>query len=122
MENRLVDIYEATTEEDRAKVAELVRRAKGSPQACELTTITPGMGAILFYDFNKQNREWDPLHSEEYCDEIRNKKWGFASQSVGFFTTGDLGDGQHTVSGCALAGSNPRHRCFWDGSRRHRGD
>lgn len=104
IEKKLVAAFEAATDDDRAKAAALVKRATGSKRDVALVTITPGMAAVLFFDHNKQNREWKAQVSAEYAQDAIAGEWEFTNQGIGFLVTGDVGDGQHRLAGIALAG------------------
>ncbi|HEY2242599.1 MAG TPA: hypothetical protein VGH47_00060 [Xanthobacteraceae bacterium] len=101
---KLTAVYSSATPEDRALVAGLVERAKRKVRESAVVRLTPGAAAILFFDHNKQNRTWRYAVTEEYADIIVRDEWEFTNQGIGFLDDGDLGDGQHRVSGAALAG------------------
>jgi hypothetical protein len=101
---RLIAAYEAANDEDRAQVADLVERAKNGKRASMIFKIRPGAAAILFFDHNRQNREWRPLVSEDYREQIERDEFEFNNQGIGFLVNGNLGDGQHRLVGIALAG------------------
>lgn len=67
-------------------------------------TVTAGMAAILFFDFNKQNREWNYTSTLEYLRQIEAGQWEFTNQGIGFLQSGNVGDGQHRLAGIALSG------------------
>jgi len=101
---KLVAIYEAATEEDKAFVRDLVERAKSGQRESFVVALTPGAAAILFHDYNKQNREWRAAVTEEYAEQIAQGEWEFTNQGIGFLNSGNAGDGQHRLAAIALSG------------------
>ena len=103
---KLVAIHEAANEDDRSEVAHLIKRATGSKRDSGIVTMTPGMAALIFFDHNKQNREWSVNSTLDYLRQIEAGEWEFTCQGIGFLTSGDLGDGQHRVAAIALSGKS----------------
>jgi hypothetical protein len=101
--DKLVEAYEKADDEDRAQVHELVERGKRARRESAVYKLRPGAAAILFFDYNKQNREWRASVSEEYAEQIKLGEFEYHNQGIGFLDTGDLGDGQHRCAGVALA-------------------
>ena len=104
MMEKLTAAYNAATEADRAEVNKLIERAKSGKRDSTVVEFTPGMAAILFFEDNRQNREWSPSKTAEYAQQIANGEWEFTHQGVGFLESGDLGDGQHRVASVAISG------------------
>ena len=104
LETKLLQAYEAATEADKAKANALVARATGSKPDSAVDTITPGVAAVLFYDHNKQNREWTYTSTASYLEQIVKQEWEFTNQGIGFLVTGNVGDGQHRLAAIALSG------------------
>jgi hypothetical protein len=104
MMEKLTAAYTAATESDRAEVKKLVERAKTGKRDSMVSGLTSGMAAILFFENNKQNREWSPSKTAEYAEQIANDEWEYTHQGIGFLESGDLGDGQHRVAGIAMSG------------------
>ena len=102
--DKLVAAYEAATDEDRTLAQSLVDQAKTGKRESAVVRLRPGTAAILFFDFNKQNRSWRSAVTEEYADEIARGEWEFTNQGIGFLNSGNVGDGQHRLGGVALAG------------------
>jgi hypothetical protein len=44
----------------RAEVNKLIERAKTGKRDSAVVKLTPGMAAILFVEYNRNNREWSP--------------------------------------------------------------
>jgi hypothetical protein len=101
---KLVTVYDSATDEDRKQAQDLVDKAKLGVRSSEVITLSPGTAAILFFDHNKQNREWQSSATEDYARQIDSDEWEFHNQGIGFLVSGDLGDGQHRLAGIAYAG------------------
>jgi predicted metal-dependent hydrolase len=104
VEDKILAVHDAATAEDKAAVAELIKRAQGATKDVAKVTVTPGMAAILFWEHNKQNRAWSYAAALKNAKEIIEGEWQWHNQGFGFLTSGDIGDGQHRLSGIALAG------------------
>jgi hypothetical protein len=104
MMDKLTAAHNAATEGDRAEVKKLIERAKSGKRDSTVVKWTPGMAAVVFFEHNKQNREWSATKTGEYAEQIGNNEWEFTHQGVGFLESGDLGDGQHRVAAVALSG------------------
>jgi hypothetical protein len=102
--DRIVEIYQSAAESDKASVAELVRRATSSKRDAQVLSITPVMAAILFIDYNKQNREWNYNSTLGYLRQIEAGEWEYTCQGIGFLVGGNVGDGQHRLAAIALSG------------------
>jgi hypothetical protein len=103
--DRLTAAYEAATDAERDKVQALIRRALGAPPSTEIIEFTPAMAAILFHDFNTQNRKWAYTTTLEYERQMRAGRWWFTNNALGFSAqNGHLIDGQHRLSALALSG------------------
>src|SRR5262245_15761663 len=100
---KLTAAYNAATETDRVEVNKLIERAKSGKRDSTVVNLTPGMGAILFVEQNRQNREWSPAKTAEYAEQIINGEWEFTHQGIGFLESGDMSDGQHRAAGAALS-------------------
>ena len=101
---KLTAAYTAATETDRAEVNKLIERAKTGKRDSAVVKLTPGMAAILFVEYNRNNREWSPTKTAEYGEQITSGEWEFTHQGLGFLESGDMSDGQHRAAGEALAG------------------
>jgi hypothetical protein len=101
---RLTAAYHAGTDADRTEVKKLVERAKSGKRDSAVVTFTSGMAAILFFEQNRQNREWSPSKTAEYAHQIADGEWEWTHQGVGFLESGDVGDGQHRFAGVAISG------------------
>ena len=86
--DRLVTVYDAADDEDRAQVRELVERAKTGNRDTAIINLRPGAAAILFFDYNKQNREWKGSITEEYATTIEMGEFEFTNQGIGFLDSG----------------------------------
>lgn len=93
----------ATTDE-RAAVKTLIEKAKTTAYSAVLMTLSPAMCAILFLEHNPHNRDWRPLFSLDLARQIREGQWQWNNATLGFYTTGELQDGQHRLAAKALAG------------------
>jgi len=100
---KLVDVYKNASADDRKAAAALVERAKNGKRDAAVTTITPGTAAVLFFDYNKQNRGWSYSDSESYASQITGNYWHFTGQGISFLISGNIGDGQHRLAAIALA-------------------
>src|SRR6516162_1092983 len=74
MMEKLTAAYNAATEADRAEVNKLIERAKSGKRDSTVVEFTPGMAAILFFEDNRQNREWSPSKTDEYAQQIRSEE------------------------------------------------
>lgn len=102
--NQLVAVYESANDEDKAQALALVERAKTGKRESAVVALRPGAAAILFHDYNKQNRSWRYTVTEEYLSQMVADEWEFTNQGIGFLDSGNVGDGQHRLAGVALAG------------------
>lgn len=100
---KLVAAYEAASEEDRKEATSLAERAKTGTKEAVVYLLKPGVAAVLFFDFNKQNREWSYSSSEGYAKQMSGIDWHFTGQGISFLISGNLGDGQHRCAGAILA-------------------
>jgi len=100
----LVAVYEEATPQDRALAAEIVACAKIGQKDAEVKTLTPGAAAILFFDHNKQNREWTTSTSADYCAQIVANEWEFIGDGICLNPEGAVNNGQHRLAGIAAAG------------------
>jgi hypothetical protein len=96
---------------DRATFDEIVARARSGKKERASYTLSPALCAAIFLQANGHNREWHPAdgpkNALEYARRMRSKLWDFwngQSDGISFYTSGDLGDGQHRLSAAALAG------------------
>jgi hypothetical protein len=101
---KLVTAYESADDGSHAQVRDLVAKAKSGVRSSEVVKLLSGTAAILFFDYNKQNREWQPASTLEYAQDIADGDWEFHNQGIGFLESGDLGDGQHRLAGIAYSG------------------
>jgi hypothetical protein len=91
------------TEAERKAVSDLQAKAKGAKYGAEVVGITPAMAALIFLEANPANRDWQPTKTQEWARRMRDGLWRQNNQAPGFYTTGQLEDGQHRLAACALA-------------------
>jgi len=103
---RILARAESATDADRALVKRLIDRANTGERGVELVKMTPAAAAIIFLEFNRQNRHWNETISEGYSAQMANGQWTFHGQGCAFLISGDLGDGQHRLAGVALQGNS----------------
>src|SRR5262245_53193961 len=72
--DRLAAAYAGATEADRAEVNKLIERAKSGKRDSAVVKWTPGMAAVVFFEHNKQNREWSATKTGEYAEQIGNNE------------------------------------------------
>ncbi len=75
-----------------------------SGQDPSVETITPEVAAVLFDEYNGRNRDFSVSKALQWRDDMKNGEWKLNHQGIAFYTNGNLGDGQHRMAGCALAG------------------
>ena len=100
---KLIAAYKATSADDRKAATALVERAKIGKRDAAIVTLNPGTAAVLFFDYNKQNRGWSYADSESYASQITGNDWHFTGQGISFLTSGNIGDGQHRLAASVLA-------------------
>jgi hypothetical protein len=107
MGNTIKHRRNAATREEKAEVKRLrdeAIRHFGNP-IVERVTMTPGMAALLFLDFNDYNRAWDAQWSHGFGQIMTAGGWRLTSQGMGIYgEDGNLGDGQHRLAAIAATG------------------
>lgn len=105
--NAIIAIAATASAADKKKVAEIITQAKIGEFSTKIFVITPPMAAILFLEHNPHNRDWraDGTKScREYARRMTVGQWKRNNAAIGFYVDGQLEDGQHRLSGAALAG------------------
>ena len=75
---KLVAVYKDASADDRkTAAAALVERAKNGKRDAAVVTITPGTAAVLFFDYNKQNRGWSYSYFGELCQPDNGQRLAF---------------------------------------------
>jgi hypothetical protein len=90
------------TPEHKQHVEDLLNMAK--TKTSTITHLPPEECAIIFLHHNGHNRDWHPETCHEYARRMREREWRFNNQGFGFYVDGLLEDGQHRLSGAAIAG------------------
>jgi hypothetical protein len=102
---KITEIAAGAGEVDRNAVSKLVKRAENSGYSAEISTLTPGMCALLFLFHNSHNRPWSAGWSEELARRMKAGAWKQNSMSAGFYKDGLLEDGQHRLAAAAISGT-----------------
>jgi len=97
-------IAETATEADNKVYSSIVSNAMNGKVGVEVVVISPPVAAKLFLETNKKNRDWRYARSESIARQMRNGEWKLNGQGLQFYKNGDLADGQHRTSACALSG------------------
>lgn len=103
---RIVAIAATATPEERDAVREIIARATNGERSCGFYKLTPPMSALIFLEHNPHNRDWRVEGVKgclEYERRMRGRLWKYNGIGLGFYVTGALADGQHRLSGAALA-------------------
>lgn len=98
----IVAVAATATDEDRKVVAKILGKAK--TRGVDILTLTPAQAAVLFIETNSRNRDWRYAKSEAYARQMTAGEWALNGESIKFYETGKLADGQHRLGGAALAG------------------
>src|SRR5262249_23896151 len=105
-------VAKSATAAEKRSVHDLISRASKSARESTVVTLTPAMCAILFLDHNPHNRDWRPATTLECARGMGLPgAWQWTNQGIGFYTDGLLEDGQHRLSGAAIAGFNWETPC-----------
>jgi hypothetical protein len=102
---RVLEAVAAATDEDRAAVADLIKHGRSGSREPRLVTMTPGLAAIIFTRHNGQNRDFRESKALGFADLMTKRRFAYNTQTIGFLTNGNLGDGQHRVLGQILSGT-----------------
>jgi hypothetical protein len=105
-EETLRNVAATATAEDRKMVEKIITRAKAGQRGSEIFTLSPAACALLFLSANGHNRTWratGPKSATEYARRMSEGQWKWNGETLGFYDTGNLSDGQHRLSGAALA-------------------
>lgn len=95
------------TADETATANKIIAKAKMGKEASEIVKLSPPVCAILFKTCNTHNRDWRPTGTKsasEYARRMKAGEWKFNGEGLGFYSDGQLSDGQHRLSGAALAG------------------
>ena len=103
VKHQVMTVAVKATEAERKAVTDLISKSKGADYGAELFTITPAMAALIFLEANPSNRDWTPSKTLEWARRMTMGQWRQNNQPPGFYTTGQLEDGQHRLAACALA-------------------
>jgi hypothetical protein len=95
-------VASTATEKDRALLQTML--SKASVPGAEVITLTPQLGALIFLESNKRNRDWRLARSESLARQMLNGEWCLNGQGIQFYKDGLLADGQHRTAAAALAG------------------
>jgi hypothetical protein len=107
MKTKIKDVADRANADDKRRVNDIVAQARNGDFLSKVYTITPPMAAILFRDHNPHNRDWRAEGAKsctEYARRMTTGQWMKNNASIGFYTDGELEDGQHRLSAAALAG------------------
>jgi hypothetical protein len=102
---RVLEAVAAATDEDRVAAADLIQHARSGSREPRLVTMTPGMAAIIFTRHNGQNRDFRESKALGFADLMTKRRFAYNTQTIGFLTNGNLGDGQHRVLGQIMSGT-----------------
>jgi hypothetical protein len=100
----IASVAAMATAEERAAVEEIIAQAKDGKKQMIIAKLTPAMAALLFTKANDWNREWHPENSVELARRMTEGEWAWNGDSFGFYTTGNLSNGQHRLGAAVLAG------------------
>lgn len=95
------------TETDHALFKKINDLASTGKQSCGVYKLNPAVCALIFIQCNGRNRNWratGPKSTTEYARRMQAGDWAWNGQGIGFYTDGKISDGQHRLSGAALAG------------------
>lgn len=95
-------VASTATEQDHAQFKSMLNKA--STPGAEVITLTPQLGALIFLESNKRNRDWRVARSESLARQMRNGEWCLNGQGIQFYKDGLLADGQHRTAAVAMAG------------------
>jgi hypothetical protein len=99
---KITAISNMVTPQEREAVEKIVLRAKLGKRDSMTVSLAPAMCALLFRKANDWNRVWSAPKVLEYARRIHEKAWQWNGQGVSFYTTGNIGDGQHRLCAAAL--------------------
>jgi hypothetical protein len=100
-------VAEGATTEEKRQCTELVERAKAGKFDAGIVSLTPAICAILFLRHNPHNRDWrvdGAKGCREYARRMLGGQWRKNNATIGFYIDGQIEDGQHRLSGAAIAG------------------
>lgn len=103
---QIEQIAKRATSEERSIYDDLNKRARAGKEECEIYDLSPTVCALIFTNNNAHNRDWrveGAKSAREYERRMKLGQWRFNNQGIGFYKDGQLEDGQHRISGAALA-------------------
>jgi hypothetical protein len=104
LRSQMMQVAIKATAEERKQVDSLILKATDSEYRTDLVTFTPAMAALIFLEHNPHNRDWSPQWTTEIARRMKDGQWRQNNALPGFYTTGQLEDGQHRFGGVALSG------------------
>jgi hypothetical protein len=101
----IADLAATASADERAQIFTLTEEAQRQPWgATTVRILTPPMSALLFLEHNPHNRDWRPEYALDLARQMRAGQWRRNNATIGFYRDGAVQDGQHRLSGKALAG------------------
>jgi hypothetical protein len=104
--DKIKSVAATATAEETATFNEIVALAKAGKCASKVFSLTPAVQALLFIKCNGHNRAWrntGPKSATEYARRMSSGQWKWNGESISFYVTALLSDGQHRLSGGALS-------------------
>jgi hypothetical protein len=102
--DKILAVAATATAEEAAAIVSIVEHAKGDASSCSINELTPTMSALLFTEHNGSNRAWTADKVLEYARRMSAGAWRYNGESLSFYKTGAIADGQHRLGGSALSG------------------
>jgi hypothetical protein len=104
LRSKMMEVALKATADERKAVSDLLAKAKDAEYGTELVRFTPAMSALIFLEANPHNRDWTPAWTLELKRRMVEGQWRKNNAIPGFYTNGQLEDGQHRFAAAALAG------------------
>jgi hypothetical protein len=105
LRDKLTPMTSSATEADKTLAKEIVDLAKSANTVTiRQFSVSPATCALLFLERNKHNRDLSVPHVEELARRMTAGIWKNINATIGFYSDGEIGDGQHRLGAAALAG------------------
>ena len=105
--DKIKGVAAQATAEEIAGVNEIITLAHEGNPVSKVFSISPAVSALLFLKNNGRNRAWrnlGPKSATEYARRMTSGQWLWNGESISFYVTGILSDGQHRLAAAALSG------------------
>src|SRR5262245_11846960 len=107
-EAKVLDLVNRATKEDKAAAKAIVN----GKNAVSVETITPVVAALLFFEFNKHNRDFSLKKAQDYAHQMDLGYWRLIHQGLAFYKDGKVADGQHRLAAVIMSGSPQQFTVF----------